>query len=193
MGDLKQLRRILRQRRAEIQGAIRERYSILAADYAVSFIEKQFDISKIGVFLSLSEEIDTRPLIEKLWEKKYLLYLPVVVGKTAFLSWRQYDNQTVLETDYLGMKVPALEKGSIERSIVLDLVVMPLVGFTLKGERLGMGGGFYDRTFENKHKDCSPLLLGMAYACQQIESFACQAWDVPMDALAHEKALLQFN
>ncbi|MBU0655223.1 MAG: 5-formyltetrahydrofolate cyclo-ligase [Gammaproteobacteria bacterium] len=71
----------------------------------------------------------------------------------------------------------------------LDLVVTPLVAFDQNGTRLGMGGGFYDRTFAFKrHRQCHsrPRLAGYAYAFQQADALVRQPWDIPLDSICSE-------
>lgn len=72
---------------------------------------------------------------------------------------------------------------------LLQLVLMPLVGFDKRGGRLGMGGGFYDTTFAFKHQKMGarPTLIGLAHACQEVESLPLAHWDVPLNAIATDK------
>ena len=68
----------------------------------------------------------------------------------------------------------------------LDLVLVPLVGFDPQGNRLGMGGGFYDRTFayRGRRKHTSrPCLIGLAHECQRVEHLPCAGWDIPLDGV----------
>jgi 5-formyltetrahydrofolate cyclo-ligase len=81
---------------------------------------------------------------------------------------------------------------------LLDVVLMPLVGFDRTGARLGMGGGFYDATFAFKQKLSTgsktstgkPALIGLAHACQQVESLATDTWDIPLFAIATDKEII---
>jgi 5-formyltetrahydrofolate cyclo-ligase len=70
----------------------------------------------------------------------------------------------------------------------LDLVVVPLLGFDEKGNRLGSGAGYYDRSFGSRDFSAraKPRLVGLAFACQQLPSFKPDAWDVPLDAVVTE-------
>ncbi|WP_019601291.1 5-formyltetrahydrofolate cyclo-ligase [Teredinibacter turnerae] len=70
----------------------------------------------------------------------------------------------------------------------LDLVLMPLVGFDKWGNRLGMGGGFYDRTFACNH--LRPKLVGLAHHLQEVDSLLVDNWDIPLDAVATDRQWL---
>ena len=74
----------------------------------------------------------------------------------------------------------------------LDLVLMPLVGFDTQGNRLGMGGGYYDRSFAFLHRHShwrKPHLMGTAYEFQRLSKLDAQPWDVPLDAIVTEANL----
>jgi 5-formyltetrahydrofolate cyclo-ligase len=76
----------------------------------------------------------------------------------------------------------------------MSLVVLPLVGFDANGQRLGMGGGWYDRSFafRNEHP-APPWLVGAAFATQQVDAIAAEAWDVALDAICTERETLLVN
>jgi 5-formyltetrahydrofolate cyclo-ligase len=71
--------------------------------------------------------------------------------------------------------------------LALDLVLTPLVGFDHKGNRLGMGGGYYDRSFAfllRRQNWKKPRLVGLAYDFQQLDKLPAKNWDVPLTAVA---------
>lgn len=190
MGDLAALRRELRTCRRQIQGQERDAKSAAAAAHALQWFTALPQATHIGVFLSMAEEIDSRPLIRALWRQGKSLYLPVVAGKNSPLCWRAYRPDTPLIADVFGIAVPKQEQD--EEASILDAALMPLVGADRRGNRIGMGGGFYDRTFADKIRAHSPRLIGLAYDCQLLSALPRQVWDVPMDALATETQLLHF-
>ena len=74
----------------------------------------------------------------------------------------------------------------------LDLVITPLVAFDAEGNRMGMGGGYYDRSFAWRKRRRiwrGPMLVGYAYELQKLNSIRASDWDVPMDAVVTESAL----
>jgi 5-formyltetrahydrofolate cyclo-ligase len=82
------------------------------------------------------------------------------------------------------------------RPTALDLVLTPLVGFDDTGHRLGMGGGYYDRTFGFLNKRTrwrKPRLMGLAYELQRCQTLTRASWDVDLDAVATELAVYHFN
>lgn len=187
MGNLTELRRVKRLERATIQGDKRTSYSQSAAQHAIQWIDKQ-QPETVGVFLSLSEEIDCQPLTQLLWAQGYDVYLPVVINRNCALVWRPYHMETKFTQDIMQICIPELEKNINERNIPPDLVVLPLVAYDEKGNRLGMGGGYYDRTLATGSSRC----LGLAYQCQFTTQLTRQIWDIPLDALANENTLLIF-
>ena len=74
----------------------------------------------------------------------------------------------------------------------LAMVVMPLVGFDAYGQRLGMGGGWYDRTFAFRHERPAPppYLVGAAFEVQRVDTLATAAWDVAADAICTESTFI---
>lgn len=190
MGNLNAVRNELRRRRQAIAGMLRQQKSAAAAQYAQQFLAQLPQAQHIGVFLSLPEEIDTSVLVDNLWRQKKSLYLPVVKEKQAALAWREYRRDTALIKDIFGIATPS--DASAEWQGDFDIVLVPLVGVDVKGNRLGMGGGFYDRTFADKIRGHRPWLIGFAYECQLIDHIQRRDWDVPLDALATDAQLLHF-
>ena len=96
-----------------------------------------------------------------------------------------------LQKNRFGIDEPRRNRKQQRKVWALDLVLLPLVGFDRHGARLGMGGGFYDRSLayralrKNWHK---PTLLGLAHECQQVDRLAMASWDVPLQGTVTNKA-----
>ncbi|HMW72245.1 MAG TPA: 5-formyltetrahydrofolate cyclo-ligase, partial [Cellvibrionaceae bacterium] len=93
-----------------------------------------------------------------------------------------------LQRSRLGVLQPAPGAGAIALHR-LDIVALPLVGFDGLGNRLGMGGGFYDRALQARGR--RPLLVGLAHAGQQLARLPVEPWDVPLDWIATDRRLLR--
>jgi 5-formyltetrahydrofolate cyclo-ligase len=69
---------------------------------------------------------------------------------------------------------------------------MPLVGFDRLGNRMGMGGGYYDRTlaFMSEHHSGKPKLVGLAHSSQEVELISQQSWDIPLHVIATDREII---
>lgn len=132
-------------------------------------------------------EIDPSPLLEWAHNRGKRCYLPVMRrdGPDKLLFLRHRKGARLRRGPY-GIEQPLLRFQDILPARALDLVLMPLVGFDARGNRLGMGKGYYDRTFGFKRGGGRrrPLLVGLAHECQRVEALDTAAWDVPLAAVA---------
>lgn len=149
----------------------------------------------IALFISNDGEIDTSPLINACWQRNKDVYLPVLAAdeQVPRLWFRPYRQDTQMQINRYGIPEPGT--GARHDGRDFDLVLMPLVAFDAQGNRLGMGGGYYDRTFAYLHQlqHQRPRLLGLAYAFQQVDALAAEPWDVPLWAVATEQGLQFFS
>ncbi|MES2664314.1 MAG: 5-formyltetrahydrofolate cyclo-ligase [Pseudomonadota bacterium] len=136
----------------------------------------------IGIYWPVFGEVDLRPLLSRTSSN---FYLPVITEDQT-LTFRLCDESTSLIKNRFGINEPT-ENAVTVFAQALDIVCAPLVAFTKEGLRLGMGGGFYDKTFafclneKSNKKPCT--LIGIGYDWQQVEKLEVQAWDVPMDLI----------
>lgn len=134
----------------------------------------------VAVFLSFDGELDTRPLIDRLWRAGKRVYLPVLhpfsPGNLLFLH---YHPESELVVNRLNISEPKLDVRDVLPLERLDVLVTPLVAFDTQGQRLGMGGGFYDRTLQNwQQHGLQPV--GYAHDCQQVDALPSEEWDIPL-------------
>ena len=137
----------------------------------------------VALFLSFDGELDTQPLIDQLWRAGKRVYLPVLhpfsPGNLLFLH---YHPQSQLIVNRLKIREPKLDVRDVMPLAELDVLVTPLVAFDVSGQRLGMGGGFYDRTLQNwQQYRLQPV--GYAHDCQQVDSLPSEEWDIPLPAV----------
>lgn len=113
--------------------------------------------------------------------------LPVLDGRVLrFAPWRP--GQGLVSNRY-GIPEPDVDRADTLGPEDMDLVVTPLTGFDAACGRLGMGGGWYDRSFAFRHRQAPlPWLVGVGFAAQQVPALPVAAWDVPVDAICTEHA-----
>ena len=95
-----------------------------------------------------------------------------------------------------GIREPVDQKQHQVPAWRLSLVLMPLVGFDPQGNRLGMGGGFYDRTFAYRTRRKTwpgPTLLGVAHHCQKVSALPVASWDIPLDAIITDEQWISLD
>jgi len=111
--------------------------------------------------------------------------LPVLhEERLHFAPWRPGDP---LVSNRFGIPEPDIDANSLLDARDMAFVVMPLVGFDSNGHRLGMGGGWYDRTFAfRQEQPPAPWLVGAAFDAQRLEGLNAAAWDVALDAVCTE-------
>jgi len=174
-----QIRTEVRQRRKNLTSEQQSLFALQAAERVATHPRIQA-ASTISVFLSFDGELDTAPLIKRLWQEGKQLCLPVLHPFTSGnLLFLRYNPDTPLVRNKLKILEPALDATQIVPLSQLDIILTPLVAFDSHGQRLGMGGGFYDRTLEN-WQDGGPYPIGLAHDCQQVDNLPVEHWDVPL-------------
>ncbi|MBT0460047.1 5-formyltetrahydrofolate cyclo-ligase [Morganella morganii] len=173
------LRQLIRNKRR----ALTPQQQNTAAQDLVQQIIHHPDIHRAGniaLFLSFDGEIDTRPLTEWLWSQGKQVFLPVLHPFSRHhLLFLAYRPDTPLIKNKFSISEPALDVTQVLPPQELDIMFIPLVAFDEKGERLGMGGGFYDRTLAGwQKKGFYPV--GLAHDCQLVDELPAAQWDVPL-------------
>ncbi|WP_312118447.1 5-formyltetrahydrofolate cyclo-ligase [Pantoea vagans] len=183
-----QVRHLRRAMTDEQQAQAAEQLAELALNYAPLSAARN-----LALFLSVDGELNTRPLIARLWHLKKAVYLPVLhpfsPGNLLFL---RYSPDTPLIPNKLRIPEPPLDIRQLITLDQLDLMLVPLVAFDQHGQRLGMGGGFYDRTLQNWRQH-GFLPVGLAHDCQQVDSLPVAEWDVPLPAVMTPSKLWQWE
>ena len=144
----------------------------------------------IAVYLSNDGEIDLLPLVRRAWSMDKRTYLPRLFGPR--LWFLPFHSRSVLAANRFSIPEPAEPARRRIRPMSLDLVLFPLVAFDRSGNRLGMGAGFYDRTFEAALRRTvwpGPKRIGVAYEMQRVDALPAADWDVPLDAIATERTI----
>ncbi len=183
------LRQQLRQQRQSLSPRIQQQHAQAAQMHFFQFLASYTQRPlRIGVFLAQDGELDTAPVIESFWQaRQHTLFLPVLESNPAeYMGFAKYTPKTILQKNQFGILEPDLPLEQHQSGETLDLVLVPLVGFDANGNRLGMGGGYYDRTFSFKascSKNSPPLLIGWAHSCQQVAHLSAEPWDIPLNGI----------
>lgn len=111
--------------------------------------------------------------------------LPVLNESDNTLCFAPFRAGDETRPNRFGIPEPVLEATSLLRVTDMALIVLPLTGFDAKGHRLGMGGGWYDRTLRD-HRASPPWRVGVGFDCQRVEALQPREWDVPCDAIVTE-------
>lgn len=193
MDKRQQIRQHMReQRRGLSETQRRSRALQLSAGLARSRLFR--NSRHIALYLASDGEIDPCRLIEAAWRLGKQCYLPVLGLRPGNRLWFiPYHPNTRLVNNRFGIPEPVhARRQRLLKPHCLDLILMPLVAFDQQGNRLGMGGGFYDRTLSflrHRRNWRKPRLIGLAYEFQRIEQLPQQNWDVPLDAVATEQGI----
>lgn len=135
------------------------------------------DAQSVGIYLSFKGEVDTTPIIDHLWQNNKHCFIPVIAPEQNQLSFHPYTPDTKMTKN----RFDILEPSKLTKALPLtqlDLVITPLVAFDKACNRIGMGKGFYDRTFEDD--STRPPLVGLAYDFQAVQTITPNPWDVPL-------------
>lgn len=174
-----QLRQQIRKTRANLTALQQQQAEDSITQQALALIEAQ-NAQHIALYVSFDGEISTEKLIKTLWAQDKQVYLPVLHPfNPNHLLFLRYLPDTLMLKNKFGIWEPKLNVQNVLPLKELDILFTPLVAFDKQGNRLGMGGGFYDRTLQN-WRNSSFIPVGLAHQCQQVEQLPTEVWDVPL-------------
>jgi 5-formyltetrahydrofolate cyclo-ligase len=142
----------------------------------------------IAVYIPMKSEVDTWPIIERAWQLEKRIFAPIM-QENFTLRFHQFDDESELSTNKMGFGEPV--DGRFITADALDLVFTPLVAFDSQKNRIGMGGGYYDRTFAflgQNQRSMKPVLAGLAFECQRVEQIAPNPWDIRLFSIFTESS-----
>lgn len=208
-----QLRQAMRQLRQK-QPAIRRRLAAQAAYLQLIQLPEVQQAQHIAFYLATAGEFPTQVCISRLQQQGKTIYLPVIREKKlgtegAQLDFARYQPRQALLNNRYGIGEPAGKAMQLKPVQALDVIVLPLLAFTREGHRLGMGGGYYDRSLAAAQgasqvaKQASsqatiqatsqtaraPLLIGLAYQCQLQTRIPTEPWDQKLDKVITEQRI----
>jgi 5-formyltetrahydrofolate cyclo-ligase len=144
----------------------------------------------IALYLANDGEIDPCLFIDyaDLLGKK--IYLPILAPLKNSLYFAPYEAGQRLKLNRFNIAEPVCHPSKWKTAGQLDLLLLPLVAFDTHGNRMGMGGGFYDRTLaylQHRRFWKKPTLVGLAHEVQKVGQLNTQHWDIPLDYIITEK------
>ncbi|MEW8026484.1 MAG: 5-formyltetrahydrofolate cyclo-ligase [Candidatus Thiodiazotropha sp.] len=152
---------------------------------------------RIAFYIAVRGEMDPAPLLQLALRTGKSVFLPVLRERPSHGLWfAPFTSQSSFGTNRFGIPEPNYSHSKLVMPWTLDLVFVPLIAFDSAGNRLGMGGGYYDRTFTFKRKRNhlkGPTLVGLAHEFQQQSQLTVMPWDIPLDAVITEAAIYNFN
>ena len=134
----------------------------------------------IACYLPTDDEVDPTAIIERAWRANKRTFVPVTDTHGA-MSFCEISIDSVVTRNTYGIWEP--RSGTFISARELDLVITPLAAFDVNNNRIGMGGGYYDRCFRflgNRRKWLRPKLIGVAFMCQEVDNIAPNSWDIPL-------------
>ncbi|RYV01089.1 5-formyltetrahydrofolate cyclo-ligase [Shewanella sp. OPT22] len=178
--DRNAIRKSVREKRKAISQPEQHVFASKASLLAVNWLET-IKSEEVALYLTHDGELDTQPLIRTLWKLGKKVYVPVLHpfcdGHLVFI---EYSPTSPMVKNHYGISEPKLDVTKLIPASKLDVIFTPLVAFDHFGNRMGMGGGYYDRTLSSLRESDSVEIAGFAFECQKLTSLPVESWDVPL-------------
>ena len=193
--EVREARRTLRARRLALAPAER-----LAAERAIAATLARLRLfgpgRRIGVYLAMRGEVDLTPAFDAAWRSGSRLYAPRVTSRRRReMRFVPLARAAPTRAGAFGIHEPVATTAGDLPARCLDAVLLPVVGFDVEGNRLGMGAGFYDHALRGRRLARKawrrPRLIGIAFACQQLPRIEPAPWDVPLDLVVTEAGIIE--
>lgn len=191
-----QLRRTIRQARRALTPREQRDHGIAVA-HRLQRHPLFLRAARIGAYLAADGELDPLPLLHAALAAGKHCFLPVLhpfAGSSLwFCEWCEGDS---LVPNRFAIPEPMPQRRPPHHAWQLDLLLVPLVAFDACGNRLGMGGGYYDRTLaylRDRSHWRRPRIFGLAHALQRVDALPKNAWDIPVDGVITERETHRFT
>ncbi len=185
------LRQQFRQARRDLSRAEQIQHALLLQLNLQTFIGFKHAL-KVGAYIATQGEISLNPWIASA-QRQHIFVPKLYEPLEPRLRFAALNGNTCWVKNRFNILEPAAHWGQTLHPRLLDIVLMPLVAFDRQGYRLGMGGGYYDRSLAFRCARRSwqrPELVGVAHSCQQHPALPHQPWDVPLDAIITEREII---
>ena len=173
--------RIIKLRKKKIN----ENYKIDASKFFLFLKKKNYNFKSIGGYYPFNYEISDLHILELFKKKNYNISLPII-SKNNQMDFFEWSGRDPLRINKYGIPEPVLSK-----IIYPDILLVPMVGYDNNLNRLGYGGGFYDRYIEKIEKIQKIIKIGLAFSCQKLKSVPINQYDKKLDFIITEKGILR--
>jgi 5-formyltetrahydrofolate cyclo-ligase len=181
-----QLRKTIRKDIRRKRNSLTPEQQMHAGEQLCNQIKPFLMANKVAaLYLDNDGEVSSLPTIAHCQQNQVVTLLPVMHSfKKGYLNFQRYDVNTQMVENNFAILEPKLNAQNTYSLSQIDYIFMPLVAFDEQGNRLGMGGGFYDRTLSKIHTlEHKPKLIGLAHDCQMLSELPQQSWDIPLDLI----------
>jgi len=196
--DKSTLRKSLRQKRQNLDTLAQQ----TAAENLLTqllTVEPFLRSEKVAMYLANDGEIAPSEVQLWMYNNGKIPFLPMVrqsSGRNSLL-FAEAKKNAIYSENHFGISEPVVDDEELMSPDALDMVLLPLVGFDQNGNRIGMGGGFYDTTFEHL-KDSGdsqrkPMLIGLAHECQKVAQITAESWDIPLNIVVTDQQVYQLG
>jgi 5-formyltetrahydrofolate cyclo-ligase len=187
-----QVKQAMRDTMKQIRSKISYSYRKIASQQIctrIRSLEHYRYAKRIALYFAINGEIDLSDIWNTAPLQGKFCYFPTI-NKDSTLSFLPATPATSFKKNRYGIPEPEVSLDAAIPVEELDLILMPLVAFDVRCTRLGMGAGYYDRTFQGK-THCT--LFGVAYQFQRVEFITPQPWDIPLNAVITQRAVYWRN
>ncbi|MEP1444850.1 MAG: 5-formyltetrahydrofolate cyclo-ligase [Paraglaciecola sp.] len=149
----------------------------------------------IACYIANDSEVNPQKIINYCWHQGKSVLLPVLHPfSKGHLLFVEYHPNSATRKNLYGIDEPIVTSSNICTLENIELILTPLVAFDAKGNRLGMGGGYYDRTLAPIRRDSMDTqLIGLAHTCQQTDKIIADSWDIPLNGIATPKQFFNIS
>ena len=189
------IRKIIRDRRRGLSADQRIRAATGLLNQLLTISAFQ-EAKSIAMYLANDGEIDPVEVMKWCWKNDRRPYVPIIIPeKGTTLLFAELHEDTKFVENRFGIKEPITSPQMLVEASALDLVLMPLVAFDSHGSRVGMGGGYYDTTFEfiSSRSASKPDLIGIAHEIQKVEVINAESWDIPLSQVVTDRGIYQLG
>ena len=154
-------------------------------DKFFSFLKTKSNLKNLGGYYSSNYEIDDLEILDLLEKQNFKISLPIV-KKNNQMNFYNWSNKDPLKINKFGIPEPASSK-----IVYPDILLIPLVAFDKNLNRLGYGGGYYDRLITKLSKKKKILKIGLAFSFQKVDKVPTNKYDQKLDCIVTERNILK--